>query len=257
MYQRLSIKITLVSVFAALSIGVSYVLAPLINIELMSVLLFIAGFLYGKYIGVFVGLISSIIYYGWNPFGVPPIPLYLVCVSLMAFVGFIGGLVKKSKPSITKIKIKRLIDVGIAVSAVGVGLILLGYFFSLIPALQVFPGREYLWPMFYNTFYIIGIILIPVGIPISIIGIINRKKLSEEYLQIANLKNILKLASIGLLYTFIFEMLTTVVFAYLYYNGNIMIAFAVGFPFTLIHLIFNTIIFAALVLPIHDAVASI
>ncbi|NVM54028.1 MAG: ECF transporter S component, partial [Candidatus Helarchaeota archaeon] len=80
LYQKSSVKITLIAVFAALSIGASYMLAPFINVEVMSVILFIAGFLYGKYVGIFVGLISSIIYYGWNPFGVPPLPLYVACV---------------------------------------------------------------------------------------------------------------------------------------------------------------------------------
>ena len=74
------------------------------------------------------------------------------------------------------VRYSALIHVGIAISAGGIGLIIFGYFFNLIPASQVAPGREWMWPIFYNTFYIIGIILIPVRIPISIIGIKNRKK---------------------------------------------------------------------------------
>ncbi len=175
--QKLSIKITLISLFAALAIGMSYTLAPLINIEVMSVILFIAGFLYGKYVGIFVGLISSAIYYGWNPFGVPALPIYIACVGCMTFIGFIGGSLKFSETQSTKINYSK-----------------------------------------------------------STIG---------------------KFAFIGFAYTLLFDILTNLVFAYCYYGGNVMFAFIYGFPFMLIHLISNSIIFALLVIPVYNAVTSI
>ncbi|MFX1294400.1 MAG: ECF transporter S component [Promethearchaeota archaeon] len=176
-YQSLSIKIAIISIFAALAIGMSYALAPLINIEFMSFTLFLAGFLYGKYVGIFVGLISSTIYYGWNPFGIPPLPLYMVLVSCMVFIGLIGGLIKSSDRENNKINVTK--------------------------------------------------------------------------------STLCKFAFIGLFYTLSFEVITNIVFAYFYYNGDIKLAFLTGLPFMIIHLILNTIIFALLVIPVYNTVISI
>jgi LytS/YehU family sensor histidine kinase len=173
-YQKLSIKVTMTAIFTALAIGSSYILAPLINIEVMSVLLFIAGFLYGKFIGSFVGLLSSLIYYGWNPFGVSPLPIYLVCVGCMTFIGLVGGLLKPAQTQ-------------------------------------------------------------------------------EHQLEI-NRSNIFKIALIGFLYTFLFDLTTNIVFGWIYYGGNILLAFITGFPFIIIHIVCNTTLFALLVLPIYNAV---
>ena len=176
-YQKVSIKVTLTAIFTALAIGASYILAPLINIEVMSVILFIAGFLYGKYIGVVVGLTSSLIYYGWNPFGVPPLPLYLVCVGCMTFIGLIGGISKPNPNQVRKLEINRL--------------------------------------------------------------------------------NVAKIALIGFLYTLLFDLTTNIVYGWVYYSGNILLAFITGFPFMIIHLVCNTIMFALLVLPTYNAVTAL
>lgn len=176
-YQKVSMKVTLTAIFTALAIGSSYILAPLINIEVMSVILFIAGFLYGKYIGIVVGLTSSLIYYGWNPFGVPPLPLYLVCVGCMTFVGLIGGISKPNQKQVRKIEFNRL--------------------------------------------------------------------------------NVAKIALIGFLYTFLFDLTTNIVYGWVYYSGNIPLAFITGFPFMIIHLVNNTIMFAVLVIPTYKAVTAL
>lgn len=105
--QRLSIRITMIATFSALAIGVSYILAPLINVELLSVLLFIAGFLYGKLTGLLVGLISSIIYYGWNPFGISPLPIFLATVGLMTLIAVVGGILKPADIHAKKIEISH------------------------------------------------------------------------------------------------------------------------------------------------------
>lgn len=175
-YQKRSVKITMIAIFAALAIGASYMLAPFINIELMSVLLFISGFLYGWYIGLFVGIISSLVYYGWNPFGVPPLPIYMVCVGCMAFIGLFGGIIK-SNSHIKKIEI--------------------------------------------------------------------------------NTRNISKLALVGFFYTVLFDLLTNLVYAYVYYAGDFRLALITGFPFMIIHLISNTVVFSVLVLPINNTVETL
>jgi LytS/YehU family sensor histidine kinase len=175
--QRLSIKIAIVAIFSALAIGASYILAPLINIELLSVLIFTAGFLYGMHIGVLVGLISSVVYYGWNPFGFSPLPMYITTVALMTFIGFLGGFMNQDTPIPQKIEITKT--------------------------------------------------------------------------------NIFKIALIGLFYTILFDILTNIIIAYIYYGGNILFAFIYGSPFIAIHIISNTLIFAGLVFPIHNTVVTL
>ncbi|NVM54209.1 MAG: hypothetical protein HWN66_10955 [Candidatus Helarchaeota archaeon] len=72
-----------------------------------------------------------------------------------------------------------------------------------------------------------------------------------------NYLNIFKFALIGLLYTFMFDILTNIVYAHVYYSGNILLALISGFPFMIIHITVNTVLFALSVPPIHYAVASI
>ncbi len=175
-YQKLSVKVAIIAIFTALAIGSSYALAPLINIEVMSVLLFLSGFIFGKYIGIFVGLISSAIYYGWNPFGVPVLPLYLVMIACMVFIGLIGGLMKSSKTQKEKIEI--------------------------------------------------------------------------------SISSVAKFALIGFFFTFMFDIITNIVYAYFYYSGDIMLAFITGFPFMIVHIISNTVIFALLIIPVHNTLIS-
>ena len=88
------IEVVLVATLAALSISASYLLAPLVNIELMSFIIFISGYLFGIIIGAGVGVISSLIYYGWNPYG-PSNPLiFIACVICMVLFGIVGGIIK-------------------------------------------------------------------------------------------------------------------------------------------------------------------
>jgi hypothetical protein len=86
------INIVIIAVMAALGISTSYLLAPLVNIELMSFIIFISGYLYGIIVGLGVGAISSMIFYGWNPFGVSIPQIYLACVLGMILFGVFGGL---------------------------------------------------------------------------------------------------------------------------------------------------------------------
>jgi len=176
-YQKLSIKVAITSIFTALAIGSSYMLAPFINIKLIEVLIFIAGLLYGKFIGISVGVLSSLIYYGWNPYGSPSLPIYLIIVGLMTFIGLVGGIFKSTQIQGQKLKINHL--------------------------------------------------------------------------------NVIKFALIGFLYTFLFDISTNIIFAYVLYNGNILFSLIAGFPFMIIHLISNTILFALLVLPIYNTVVGL
>jgi len=51
-----------------------------------------------------VGAISSLIYYGWNPWGPSDIVAYTTCVSCMIIIGIIGGLLKPKDKNNLKLK---------------------------------------------------------------------------------------------------------------------------------------------------------
>ncbi len=90
--ERKSFRIALISTFAALAVVLGYMLVYLPNIELITLMIFLSGFILGKRDGAIVGLMSSFIFVFFNPYGVSPLPLFAYQLSHYALVGFVGGL---------------------------------------------------------------------------------------------------------------------------------------------------------------------
>ena len=89
--------IAITSIFSALTIASTYATSFIPNVEPMSFLVFVSGFLFGYSVGVSIGLISMTIYTSWNPWG-PAIPIIsLAQIGSMAFIGFIGGIMGRNK----------------------------------------------------------------------------------------------------------------------------------------------------------------
>jgi len=89
--------IAITSIFSALTIASTYATALIPNVEPMSFLVFVSGYLFGSIIGVSVGIISMTIYTSWNPWG-PAIPVISFAqIGSMALIGFIGGLLGRHK----------------------------------------------------------------------------------------------------------------------------------------------------------------
>ena len=61
--EMYSFRLALISIFSALSIVLAYMLNPFPNIELLTLMIFLSGFIMGKKEGLIVGLISSFIYF--------------------------------------------------------------------------------------------------------------------------------------------------------------------------------------------------
>jgi uncharacterized membrane protein len=68
-FDRTSTKVTLVAVFAALSLATNYALIALPNIKLMDALVFIAAFLFGLRLGIGVAASTWLVYGFVNPYG--------------------------------------------------------------------------------------------------------------------------------------------------------------------------------------------
>ena len=89
--ERKSFRIALVSIFTALAVVLGYALAPLLNIELFTLTLFLSGFILGKRDGMIVGISSSFIFCFFNFFGSD---LLLLAFQLIYYtsVGLLGAL---------------------------------------------------------------------------------------------------------------------------------------------------------------------
>ena len=89
--ERRSFRIAMTSIFIALSIVLGYMLIYLPNIELITVMIFLSGFILGKKEGIVVGAFSSFIFCFLNPMGSSQLPLLIVQVVYYSLVGLTGA----------------------------------------------------------------------------------------------------------------------------------------------------------------------
>ena len=89
--ERNSFRLAMIGTFSALSIVLAYMLFSFPNIELLTLMIFLSGFIMGKREGLIVGLISSFIYFFFNPLGASPPPLLAFQVFFYSLIGLIGA----------------------------------------------------------------------------------------------------------------------------------------------------------------------
>lgn len=89
--ERSSFRIALTGILIALSIVLGYMLIYLPNIELITVMIFLSGFILGKKEGLIVGAFSSFIFCFLNPMGSSQLPLLTVQVVYYSLVGIVGA----------------------------------------------------------------------------------------------------------------------------------------------------------------------
>jgi hypothetical protein len=89
-----TIKIAVIAMFCALSIGTDYGLYGLWNIKPMDFIVFVAGFCFGSVVGVSVGLISWTVYGTLNPQGFV-LPVLLATMFSETIYGIAGGFLRK------------------------------------------------------------------------------------------------------------------------------------------------------------------
>lgn len=98
--DKISFKIALLGTFTALAVVFGYMLAYIPNIEIFTLTIFLSGFILGNrwktcWLGMVVGLFSSIIFTFFNPLGISPPLLYLYQAVHYSFTGLSGGLVRQ------------------------------------------------------------------------------------------------------------------------------------------------------------------
>lgn len=87
-----SSRVALAGLFVALTLGVDLITAPLPNVELLSLTLFLGGAATGPAVGFAIGIAAELIHSFLNPLG-PAFPLVLLAQLLgMGTVGLVGGL---------------------------------------------------------------------------------------------------------------------------------------------------------------------
>ncbi len=162
--DRTSLKIALTSIFTALSIVVGYMLVFLPNIEIITLMIFLAGFIIGKKEGILVGAFSSFIFCFFNPMGSSNFPLLTVQVIYYSFVGLLGAITKYLIQNRKFFKPKEDLYVYQILVVFGIISVLLTTIFSIIieiPGYLLFAG-----PGVPFLSYIM------LGIPFSIIHVI-------------------------------------------------------------------------------------
>ncbi|MHA1722395.1 MAG: ECF transporter S component [Candidatus Baldrarchaeia archaeon] len=88
-------KISVIAIFASMAIASAYASSMIPNVELMSFMVFVAGYIYGSYAGALVGLIAMGIYGIWNPWGGAVPPIFIAQVGCTALIGAVGGITNK------------------------------------------------------------------------------------------------------------------------------------------------------------------
>jgi hypothetical protein len=81
----------LASLLVAVAVSLGYALAAVPNVELMTLTVFVSGFLLGPKFGVGVGAASMLLFSMFNPMGAALPPLLLAQAVGQAVVGFSGG----------------------------------------------------------------------------------------------------------------------------------------------------------------------
>ncbi|MHA1849447.1 MAG: hypothetical protein ACTSXU_17520 [Promethearchaeota archaeon] len=103
--RRHVLRISLIAIYSGTTVGMAYALLMFPNIELYSMMVFLGGLLYGMKIGALNGLVSTLVYRLFNPFGASLPYLLITQLAFYTLLGFIGGLFSRTKfrRSITKI----------------------------------------------------------------------------------------------------------------------------------------------------------
>ncbi len=84
-------RATLAGLLVALIVAAGYSLAGVPNVELVTLLVFVSGFLLGPRLGAVTGAVSWGVYSGLNPMGAAVPPVLAAQVAAGAVIGTVGG----------------------------------------------------------------------------------------------------------------------------------------------------------------------
>lgn len=148
-------RLVLSAAFAGFAVAVGYALAQFPNIELVTAIIFLSGYVLGWRNGALIGLVAEGIYSAFNPYGMPPLPVLLAQMLGMCLAGIAGGQVrgflttinKKSKPIVLGLT-------GFAITLV------YDFLTTLATAVVLGLGQSSLWGLFAygSVFYALHLV---------------------------------------------------------------------------------------------------
>ncbi len=94
-FSGATVKVALVAVFTALSLGTNYAMISLPNIKLMDTFVFVAAFLFGLRVGVGVGVLTWLVYGFVNPYGLAGPMLFFLMIG-ESFYAVAGALFRRT-----------------------------------------------------------------------------------------------------------------------------------------------------------------
>jgi len=101
--RRITVRdISIISVLTAVCIAGNYILIGIPNVKIMDLIAFSTGFVFGSYIGALTGALAWAVYGVINPYGFS-LPILWATMAGEAMFGAVGGLVGKTKPSMTNV----------------------------------------------------------------------------------------------------------------------------------------------------------
>lgn len=169
--ERKSFRVALLGIFTALAVVLGYALVFIPNIELLTLMIFLSGFIMGQRDGAIVGIMSSFIFVFFNPYGVSPIPLFAYQLAHYALVGLLGGVMCDflSKKEFFKPEEDLYVYPVVIIFAISGAVITFTYdiISTLIGALVFYGSIESFWPT-----YIIGLPFTMIHLIGNILGFI-------------------------------------------------------------------------------------
>jgi len=104
-------QVATIAILVALSIGTNYALVSVFNVKLMDFITFVGGFLFGPFVGAFVGIFSWSIYGVLNPYGFVP-QIWVATMISEAIYGVAGGLLHKANVNFSSKSFGHMVFVG-------------------------------------------------------------------------------------------------------------------------------------------------
>ena len=94
-------RASIIAILTATCVASSYALVGVLNVNVMDIIVFITGLVFGPIMGMSVGALSWIIYGVINPYGFS-LPILLATAGMETVYGLVGGLMGRKKEGISE-----------------------------------------------------------------------------------------------------------------------------------------------------------
>lgn len=147
-------KLTFMALFIALGVSLGYLLAPVPNVELVTMTIFLAGYFFGIKEGFVIGLFTEALYSAFNPYGMAAPPIFIAQILAMGLAGMVGGLTARTHHSFSLINILKIGFIGFLLTLIFGVLTTLSY--SLFTGLT---GKKLILSFVYGFYFYLAHLL--------------------------------------------------------------------------------------------------